>query len=183
MEIPLGPVLGAFMNFLGLDLKAVAKNLRRVKPLLPNIGSLKTNWNRWLKGEAYPERSSVPLIFVGLGFRRIEDFKLRWEEFKETPEGQEALFNEEKELDSRLPRIPQEFSVGEARPPYDPRWQRSGRRTVKGLVEQRFAARRREISPGKAQAADSLWPQLLRNAEIVDDQIEIFEHLCEPFES
>ncbi len=114
----------------------------------------------------------------GPGFYRFDDFKLRWEEFKQTPEGQLALRSEEKEFDKLL-RFLHISEVAEAGGPFDPRWEKYRRRPVKGLVEQRFAARRHEISPGKAQAADALWPQLLRNAEIVDDQIEIFEVLCE----
>jgi hypothetical protein len=176
MEIPLGPGLTAFMKFLGLDLESVGKNLLRVKPA-QNIASQKKKWVRWESGDAYPEKSSLPLIFVGLGFHRFDDFKVKWEEFKETEAGRTALWMEEKALRELL-RSSQPSEVAEAGRPYAYA-EKPRRRTVKGLVEQRFADRRNEISPGKAQAAAILWPQLLRNAEIVDDQSEIFEALCE----
>lgn len=182
MEIPLGATLTAFMKFLGIDLDQVGEHLRRSQPVVTDwkkrVAGLKKQWRRWETGDTYPERASVPLIFQGLGFYRVEDFKERWEEFKATPEGLLAIREEEKELNRQL-RPPHLSEIAEKHPPYDASWAKRRRRVVKRLVEERFAARRLEIPAGKAQAADSLWPQLLRNAEIVDDQIEIFDVLCE----
>lgn len=176
MDIPLGPSLTAFMKFLGLDWKRIGENLHRVKPSL-KLANQKSKWKRWQGGKAYPQRSSLYLIFAGLGFYRFEDFKRSWEKFKAMPEGREALRIEEKEL-AKLVLAPQISVIAEAVRPFDADWKESRPRIVKDLVEQRFEARRKEISAGMAQAADSLWPQLLRNAEIVDDQIEIFDAIC-----